>query len=372
MSARHFEALTWLRGIAALFVVVSHAIRALERNTEFFGPGWQIIRLFDLGNFGVYLFFALSGCTLYLSNRGISSPAETVNFYVKRFMRIWPAFCISLIVFACFDLYYVDHHSGSSWLAEALRPGTLTMLVRYLSLAFNITGPDNYFNSVYWSIPVEFQFYVMFPLIIVAMRRSALGLLVPVAIAAILYYVGKQELVPMARYEVFTMAYAFLGGVLLGELRARTDVVINRYTAALLLGATLLVVAAKHRAAYAWLDGGAEFYGIAALLCVLFSLASVMPKEPSQPVLRLLSSYGNVSYSTYLFHLLFVALAALATASLPISGTPRLYLVVALSVVGSYLFSLFSYRYIELPSIALGRKLASGGGARRAAQAPPA
>ena len=54
------ESLTWLRGLAALVVVVSHSLRALEvrYHSQDELPGFNILNAFVLGSLGVALFFA--------------------------------------------------------------------------------------------------------------------------------------------------------------------------------------------------------------------------------------------------------------------------------------------------------------------------
>jgi peptidoglycan/LPS O-acetylase OafA/YrhL len=66
----HLDGLTWLRAISALLVICSHVIRTAESNYGTF-PKMDIPNFFyafDLGTFGVLLFFTLSGTTLYISN----------------------------------------------------------------------------------------------------------------------------------------------------------------------------------------------------------------------------------------------------------------------------------------------------------------
>ena len=59
----HLEQLTYLRGIAAFFVLVSHTLRATEvkYNSNDEVGDFVIMSLFDMGSFGVVLFFVLSG-----------------------------------------------------------------------------------------------------------------------------------------------------------------------------------------------------------------------------------------------------------------------------------------------------------------------
>ena len=87
MKQGYLNSLTWLRALAAFFVVVSHSIRTAEvkysvsDEESYFFP----VSLLDLGTFGVYLFFALSGCTLYLSNGDkFKTRYSYYSFFVKR------------------------------------------------------------------------------------------------------------------------------------------------------------------------------------------------------------------------------------------------------------------------------------------------
>ena len=104
----HIQQLTWLRGVAALFVIISHVLRATEvKYSEADNISTNFILSFlDLGNFGVVLFFTLSGTTLYLSNAKKIYGANLFFFYIKRFFRVWPAFFVSLILYIIFCFFF--------------------------------------------------------------------------------------------------------------------------------------------------------------------------------------------------------------------------------------------------------------------------
>lgn len=361
MQSRNFAALTWLRALAAATVVISHAIRAVEPTAGILQWGWMAIpaKFFDLGHFGVYLFFALSGCTLYISNNALPDAAAVGRFFSKRFMRIWPAFITSLIVFELFDMLLLAldvNHAG--WLAQCLKPGGVNEFFRYALLISNFTGPGEYFNSVYWSIPVEFQFYLMFPLVLLSMRGRSLAVLSPLLAGAVLYVLGRKELIPMDRYEVLTMAYVFFGGMLIGHLRSLSTRMIEPATGAALLGGVLVLVSGKSSGLIGGVDLGAKLYGVAALLCVTIAMATKLRKDSGR-IGQLASHYGEVSYSIYLFHMLFVGVASLLASALALQDNVLLYSVILASLLGSYALSILTYRWIEYPSILLGRRLLS-------------
>lgn len=106
------EQLTWLRGIAAFLVIVSHTIRATEvRYSSTDVPSYFLpLGLLDLGSYAVALFFVLSGCTLWLSNGRMTTGQDILHYYIKRIRRIWPAFMASLVIYLAFiPFFYVCH-----------------------------------------------------------------------------------------------------------------------------------------------------------------------------------------------------------------------------------------------------------------------
>ena len=153
LDKNYIEQLTWLRGLAAFFVIVSHTIRATEvkysledETSHFF-----ILSFFDLGRFGVVLFFTLSGCTLYISSSGrVAGYSNLITFYIKRFFRIWPAFIVSLAVYIGFSYIFVNSYGlrQGHWIeAQFYSYFSGQELISYLLLFFNVTGPEGYFNN---------------------------------------------------------------------------------------------------------------------------------------------------------------------------------------------------------------------------------
>lgn len=366
-SKNHLENLTWLRAIAAFFVVVSHSIRTSEESyaptdeAKFFTP----LNFFDLGDFGVCLFFALSGCTLYLSNKAaIQNSSDILGFYIKRFMRIWPAFAFSMILYLVFIEIFRFGYTGDRklWVAEFLRDYTILNILEYLSLTFDITGPGGLFNGPYWSLPVEFQYYLLLPFAILLMTNKVRALVVPMAFGVALYALYKIPLIPVEQIKLFELAYIFFGGVMLAHLYMslgwRIPAAIGTSLFILTVCLDCLFITGHLAIPYTipFISNEWNFFGMTALLCVALALMTEQPDLPFQ--LRwLLSEYGNVSYSIYLFHMLFIGLAGIAITRLGIYGyLLKVTLVLSYTLVCSFWFARWTYRVIELPSIDLGRK----------------
>ena len=161
--------LTWMRGIASFWVICSHVNRAAEvgYTPQDNASSNVILSALDLGTLGVALFFTLSGVTLFLSNRKISTESP-FRFYIKRFFRIWPAYFFALLVYIAAGFLFREWYVGNPefWVAEQFtKEYSGSDVALYSLLAFNFSGPGGLFNNAFWSLPVEFQYYLIFPIL---------------------------------------------------------------------------------------------------------------------------------------------------------------------------------------------------------------
>ena len=157
---KRIPAFDGLRGIAVLFVVVGHArncfIDPQERTL------WWSTLLIGNSTFGVMLFFVLSGYLitgLLLSEQkkwgSISLPA----FYMRRSLRIVPAFVTFLIVIAALMHQGAIHISVNRFLSAA------TYLLNYSGLWLpRIPDEETWFLGHLWTLAIEEQFYLIWPL----------------------------------------------------------------------------------------------------------------------------------------------------------------------------------------------------------------
>ena len=71
-----------------------------------------------------------------------------------------------------------------------------------------------------------------------------------------------------------------------------------------------------------------------------------------------LKHYGTISYSTYLYHNLFVAIAVLIIINFNIyDGLTRIAFTFSFTFIATYVLAIFSFKYIEKPFIVIGRNL---------------
>ena len=124
--------------------------------------------IFQHGNLGVNFFFVLSGFLityLLIKEKELTGTIHVPNFYVRRILRIWPLYYLCVFLgFVAFGL--LKKYSGQP-IAENANP------LYYIFFAANFDimhtwpdKPDALLLSVLWSVAVEEQFYLTWPLIL--------------------------------------------------------------------------------------------------------------------------------------------------------------------------------------------------------------
>lgn len=181
-----FKAIDSLRGIAASLVVLYHEWNrfyphATSQSGNFVMPtgfeGRLFFFLFGYGYFGVSLFFVLSGFCIHLPQayRHASTAADGLilkKYAKRRFFRIYPAYFASLILTSaalCIfpALLNLIRHQQVNLLPRADIPALLANAT-FLQQLF----PSSLdFNGVYWTLLLEAQFYLCYPLLLLLCRK---------------------------------------------------------------------------------------------------------------------------------------------------------------------------------------------------------
>jgi peptidoglycan/LPS O-acetylase OafA/YrhL len=157
-----------LRGVAVLWVVWSHA--GIPLSFQFGAAGY--------GVYGVWVFFTLSaflitGILLELRDRGAPLGGSLRSFYARRALRIAPAYYAVLLVLFVADVPRLDGYRGA--------------LLLFTTNWFLPFCPYSSTFAHFWSLAVEEQFYVVWPLLLflVPAKRLQWVFLVAVCIAVI-------------------------------------------------------------------------------------------------------------------------------------------------------------------------------------------
>jgi peptidoglycan/LPS O-acetylase OafA/YrhL len=163
-SGSHLPALDGLRAVAVFTVVASHSNLPLRIP----------------GDLGVSAFFVLSGfliTRLLVRERERTGEVSIRRFYLRRTMRIFPAYYAFLLL-----SYALDARAGQLW-SNTLLANALTYTVNYFN-AFNHHPSTSVAHA--WSLAVEEQFYLLWPLTFVILAtRGRRALVTGVSLAAL-------------------------------------------------------------------------------------------------------------------------------------------------------------------------------------------
>ena len=336
--------LTGLRGIAALFVVISHYSVWCAAYNPATTPA-DIAWLFNTADEGMTLFFTLSGFVItynYYDFGWERTPTGSLlRFIYYRFSRLYPALLVCLFGFAALRS-----------LSAILAPDYLNWLLLHLLFAQSwlplkydgeLVGNAGLFN-VSWSISTEFMLYLMFAAVVLAIRqflsRGLRGGALAVAVLAGLYlsaciavalspalfgrlveFVGGRPDFTgedWYRWFFYLSPYFRIVDFFFGSLAA---IAILRYRAVLVASRRWLrPLAALSVLAAAALFVGINRYALAAPLeesgppvvqlvfAMLFAVLMANGADPSRMnrflAAKPLVTLGEISYSLYLFHYL--------------------------------------------------------------------
>jgi len=164
-----------LRGLSILSVLLLHfniAYRLLKSPMGRFLPQPYLSNLVWNGNYGVTVFFVISGYLITstsLRRFGSLGGVSAKTFYVFRLARIFPCLVLVLSIITGLALANIDIFRGdekiSIWLSD------LSILTFWHNVMMAKFGYFNYCLNVLWSLSVEEVFYIAFPLLCLVLRR---------------------------------------------------------------------------------------------------------------------------------------------------------------------------------------------------------
>jgi len=189
LRGRHFTALDGFRGVAVLMVMLSHFIKTGEVIGD--QQPWHL--LLRGGFVGVDMFFVLSGflITGILLDSPKCGARYFTTFYLRRFLRIFPLYYGVLVVAFVF-FRRVGGDSPWWFVGFASNLGDA-----YYGCWLNAT--DGVSLAHFWSLAVEEQFYLVWPLLVFLLKpkslvRVSLALLVIAPLSGVLFFLADNGL----------------------------------------------------------------------------------------------------------------------------------------------------------------------------------
>ena len=361
MRKPYFPNLNGLRFIAAFGVIIHHIEQYKYILHE---PNRWHIPFFDpVGKICVVLFFVLSGFLityLLLDERAATGRVAVGSFYLRRVRRIWPVYYLlvflGLFVFPALSIFYLPG------LSEALSNGFVRKALLLLLILPNLVTVPIPMIFQTWSIGVEEQFYLLWPLLLrktvhpIRICLIVLGgyLFIQFGVIPLLGYLTHEPgwLLTIAKiWQKFSIDCMAIGGIAAVILHRRYDRILNwLFSKPVQYGTYAL---SGFMVAYGVVIPYLNFECYAILFAIIILNLAANPHSILTLEYRWLTYLGKISYGLYMYHLAAIAIAHYLT-SLFVPGSDSL--LYSLSIGLTIAIAAVSYEGFERRFLRLGNR----------------
>lgn len=348
---RYITGLDGIRAIAVIMVLAYHLKLAL----------------FKSGFLGVTVFFVLSGYLItgiLISEVEEEGTIDLKNFWLRRIRRLVPAVMSMavVIIFVSAVVNRVIFTKGcKDFLASVLGFNNWWQIFNKVSY-FEAAGVPSPFTHC-WSLAIETQFYLIYPLILLGIYKLAKSrgegrakrgllfagvtlLLALISVILMIVLFDPQQDASRVYYGTDTRAFSLLFGALLAilweyrmvprRLSASVNMVLGSVSFAVLFVMTIAINGSSNF----WYRGG-QFVGTILTVLVIYAVSgrkTLLSRLLSHPVLKWI---GDRSYSIYLWHYPIILLIS--------KGIKASWWITLIELVLSVVLAELSYRFIETP-----------------------
>jgi len=161
---KRIPSLDGFRAISIILVVVSH-IRDMN---EFKNIPIKYNRMFSYGGVGVTVFFVISGFLityLLLNEQSNNGNISLKRFYINRALRILPVFFLYIsfiLIWRTFENFEISKYD----------------ILHVFTFTVRLDGAMNWYFSHFWSLSIEEQFYIFWPVTLIFFRKNVKTVLV--------------------------------------------------------------------------------------------------------------------------------------------------------------------------------------------------
>lgn len=353
------QTLDGLRFLAALGVLWIHTWTYFG-NPRAYLFDFDIANILALGGNGVDLFFVISGFCMYFfyARKSTFTSAHYWRFLKKRWFRLSPAYYTAVTVYLLVDkfIYHYD------------RP-YFTILLNSLAYA-NVFTPQYSAASHFWTLGVEWQFYVIIPFILmyqysVGFKKIFLGiflLLQLLALVAVLVFKNQSDIFIN---QIFFRGIEFGWGVLVAWIILNRQYVLKyrylwliaftfiTYSGRIFISKSILLLSPQYYNLFKIAGFTLMGLGFAGILYMAITSSKYLLNILGNPLFK---TMGKLSYSTYLWHNLMILLVApyIATFTVISNTIAAPILSTLISIILLYPVSLLSYNLLEKPFLQIG------------------
>lgn len=310
----HYPSINGLRGISILLVIIHHLnerdhIFKMFKDIKILEP---FISFLEDGHLGVNVFFVISGfliTSLLLIEESSSKKISLKNFFIRRTIRIFPAYYFLLLVYFILQFLNIINISKSSWI-------TSLTYTKYFNWQLD------WFTSHAWSLSIEEHFYILWPLLFMLgkKQRKFTALLIVFLVPIIRFYTYYNPISWVNDLTIFTRVDSIVIGCLFALYKDRILALVSLKWKMVFWVSLISLFLLRYFPVfsdYVFLGSSIIYKGlglthgtIANLLIALIMMYAVF--GPQKTFYKLLNSHffnylGIISYSLYLWQQLFIS-----------------------------------------------------------------
>lgn len=341
----YLPGLNGIRAIAALIVLLFH----IDQYMYYFKIPSMGFHSTGMAGYGVVLFFVLSGFLityLLILEKDKFQKIDLKKFYIRRIMRIWPLYYFIILIAI---IIVISTTSASQFLQNY----SLTFSIYSLMLANVGFGLGLGFTTIYplWSIGVEEQFYLFWPILLSRFKNIAYSLvgviLIYLAIKLALRFTENSTIYSIWWHASFDcMAIGGLGAFLVANKKSKFLNII--YNKAIQIFAWLILftsIVYKPLEIFTFIN-----FELHALVYVIIIMnVSSNPNSLIKLEYKIFNFIGRISFGIYAYHVTIILLLSFLTDGLELSksNTFNYFGIYFLVVILTLFVAFISNKYFE-------------------------
>lgn len=346
----YFENLDGWRAVAAFAVIFAHLSYQIKDNEKFAFALKAILSFGGVGGrLGVIFFFILSGFLityLLFSEQKIHEKIQIGSFYLRRILRIWPLYYLTLII----GFIILPQIKGIG--TENASPLLYSLFLANFDHIYN-GFPTLNTLGVHWSVCVEEQFYIIWPLLFWLMQKtkSFVPLTIILIVASEVFFIVSGSKIEAGDYHLFScFKYLAIGGLLANwafyhhEKMVQFLSFFNRNLTMSIYFFSLVFIFIQHK-----ILGHYSFYPYTfhVVPTLFFSFVIIEQNFSSYSFFKmgrfkLLTWLGKISYGLYLTHMIGINIALLI-----LKDAFNIWYLIPLTLFFTISISYLSYHYFE-------------------------
>tara|TARA_B100000787_G_C16199125_1_gene303502 strand:+ start:6731 stop:7783 length:1053 start_codon:yes stop_codon:yes gene_type:complete len=326
-----------LRLFAALQVAMTHSALYLEHEYFIFSYLYVVP--------GVPIFFFLSGYLIYGSYESSFKNSDPLkNFYYKRFLRLYPALWVCFLF--SLGLVFISGYFRS---VEVNGVDALTWVLSQLTF-FQFYNPDflrgfglGALNGALWTVSVELQFYILFPLVYKIMQQRKIIILLVLIFFIILNMFNSMSnnndsfLMKILGYSFAPWFYMFLCGAFFARFKEYLIPILNINIFILFLIFIGTYILSDYYLGIGW-GNSINPISFFVMIAMVINLAFLMPALSNK-----LLKKNDISYGVYIFHMPIINFILYKY------GTGEIQYLIA--IISTIIIGVLSWILIERPAL---------------------